>query len=77
MEVRFKDLKPGEMAEVTGFDSSEKAYRSRLGAMGLTKGVEVMFIKSAPMGDPVEIEVRGYKLSIRKEEAEIVKMRRI
>lgn len=77
MEIRFKDLKPGDLAEVTGFDTSEKAYRSRLGAMGLTRGVEVKFIRSAPMGDPVEIEVRGYNLSIRKEEAAIVKLRRI
>lgn len=77
MEIRFKDLKPGDLAEVTGFDTSEKAYRSRLSAMGLTRGVEVKFIRSAPMGDPVEIEVRGYNLSIRKEEAAIVKLRRI
>lgn len=77
MEIRFKDLKPGEIVEVAGFDETEKAYRSRLTAMGLTRGAEVKFIRSAPMGDPVEIEVRGYKLSIRKEEAAIVKLRRL
>lgn len=77
MEIRFKDLKPGDLVEVIGFDASEKSYRSRLSAMGLTRGVEVKFIRTAPMGDPVEIEVRGYNLSIRKEEAAIVKLRRI
>lgn len=77
MDLRFRDLKPGETAQVTGFDVTEKAYRSRLGAMGLTKGAEIKFIRAAPMGDPVEIEIRGYKLSIRKEEAAIVKLRRI
>ena len=77
MDLRFNELKQGETAQVTGFDVSEKAYRSRLGAMGLTKGAEVKLIRAAPMGDPVEIEIRGYKLSIRKEEAAIVKLRRI
>ena len=43
--------------------------RARLLEMGLTPGATVQFIRSAPLGDPIEIEVRGYRLSLRKQEA--------
>jgi len=76
MEVKFHELSPGDRVRVTGFDDAAKAYTSRLLSMGVTPGVDIEFVKSAPMGDPVEIIVRGYSLSLRKAEAEIVKLRR-
>lgn len=50
-------------------------YRKKLLALGLTPGVELTLKKVAPMGDPLEIELRGYRLSIRKAEAEVLELR--
>lgn len=76
MVERIKDLKPGESAEVIGYEGNDPAYRSKLLAMGLTKGIEVKLIKVAPLGDPVEVMVRGYNLSLRKTEADVLQVRR-
>lgn len=73
---RIKDLKPGEAAEIIGYEGNDPVYRSKLLAMGLTKGTEVKLIKVAPLGDPVEVMVRGYNLSLRKTEADILQVRR-
>ena len=77
MDIKIKDLKIGEEAEVIGYEQKEKVYRERILSMGLTRGSKIKLIKHAPMGDPVEIEVRGFKLSLRKQEAEILLLRRI
>lgn len=76
MTERLKDLKPGESAEVTGFEGNDPVYRSKLLTMGLTKGTEVKLIKIAPLGDPVEVMVRGYNLLLRKAEADVLQIRR-
>ncbi len=52
----------------------EGAVRRRIMDMGLTKGVEVCIRKVAPLGDPVEVTVRGYELSIRKADADIIEV---
>ena len=69
MADRLKDMSVGEFGRVVGYDKGRKAYRKRLLSMGLTRGVEFSVIRCAPMGDPVEIRVRGYDLILRKEEA--------
>jgi Fe2+ transport system protein FeoA len=74
---RLIDLKPGESAQVVGYDPGEPAYRMKLLALGLTRGVSFKVIKAAPLGDPVEIEVRGYRLSLRKLEATTIQVRRL
>lgn len=61
----LSDLKKGQLAKVTGLHSDNKALRRRLLDMGITTGVEVKIKKIAPMGDPVDIELRGYELCIR------------
>lgn len=68
----INQLKVGQSARVSGFAKSEdgKAYRHKLLAMGLTPGTEFTVTRLAPMGDPVEIAVRGFSLSLRKDEAE-------
>jgi ferrous iron transport protein A len=48
--------------------------KRRIMDMGITKGTEIYVRKVAPLGDPVEVTVRGYELSVRKEEAEIIEM---
>ena len=69
----LKDLKVGESASVVRLNSPG-APRRRLLDMGLTKGVKVTLRKVAPLGDPLEITLRGYELSLRKSEAELIEV---
>jgi ferrous iron transport protein A len=72
MSILLKDLSQGDSARITGFEPSRKAYRKRLLAMGLTPGTEFTISRFAPMGDPVEIKIRGFSLTLRKDEAEVL-----
>ena len=69
--MRLHELKPGTKAVILDVEG-DTTLRQRLLGMGLTKGVEIKVIRNAPLKDPMEIEVRGYNLSIRKAEAEKV-----
>ena len=69
----LKDLKVGESASVVRLNSTG-ATRRRLLDMGLTKGVKVTLRKVAPLGAPLEIALRGYELSLRKSEAELIEV---
>lgn len=77
MSIHLSDLKIGDSGRVVGIEKSEKAYRQKLLAMGLTPGTTFNIIRYAPMGDPVEIQVRGFALSLRKGEANALKVERI
>ncbi len=72
MKKTLADFNVGMTGKITGFGKGQKEYRKKLLAMGLIKGTEFTVNRVAPMGDPVEIEVRGYNLSLRKDEAAIV-----
>ncbi len=72
MEIRFADLEVGDSATVAGYQPGSNAYRARLLAMGLTRGTVFRLVKLAPLGDPVEVEVRGFNLSLRRKEAEVL-----
>ncbi|AWM81204.1 ferrous iron transport protein A [Gammaproteobacteria bacterium ESL0073] len=63
------DLKVGCKAKIVSFAKGNKVYRQKLLTMGLTPGTEFTLTRLAPMGDPVEINVRGFALSLRKDEA--------
>ena len=67
------DMKIGETAKVVRL-SGEGAVKRRIMDMGLTKGAQVTVRKVAPLGDPIELTVRGYELSIRKDEASKVEV---
>ncbi|WP_165046151.1 FeoA domain-containing protein [Adlercreutzia sp. ZJ138] len=67
----LRDVRIGEVGAVVRL-VGEGAIRRRIMDMGITKGVEVYVRKVAPLGDPVEVTVRGYELSLRKSEAERV-----
>lgn len=69
--MTLKDLQVGDRAKVAGYleESGGNAYRRKLLSMGLTPGAEISVTRVAPMGDPVEIRVRGFALSLRREEA--------
>ena len=66
------ELKVGESAKVLGFSQQGTAYRRKLLSMGLTTGTVVEVVRVAPMGDPVEIRLRGCHLSLRRDEAAAV-----
>ena len=67
----LKDVAVGEKAIVKRL-SGEGALKRRIMDMGVTKGVEIFVRKVAPLGDPIEVTVRGYELSLRKAEAESI-----
>ncbi|MBQ9921765.1 MAG: ferrous iron transport protein A [Clostridia bacterium] len=69
----LKDLKVGERSRVVKLHG-EGAVKRRIMDMGITKGTEIYVRKLAPLGDPMELTVRGYELSIRKADAEIIEM---
>ncbi len=69
----LRDGKIGETLKVVKLHG-EGAVRRRIMDMGLTKGTEVYIRKTAPLGDPVEVRVRGYELSLRKADAEMVEV---
>ena len=69
----LKETKVGERAKVVKLHG-EGAVKRRIMDMGLTKGVEVQIRKVAPLGDPIEVTVRGYELSIRKADAEMIEV---
>ena len=69
----LKAAKVGDTVRVVKLHG-EGAVKRRIMDMGLTKGVEVHIRKVAPLGDPVEVTVRGYELSIRKADAEMIEV---
>lgn len=75
VDIKLKDMQAGASGIVTGYDKSAAAYRDRLLSMGLTKGTAFTVVRLAPLGDPVEIEVRGFNLSLRKDEANVLMVR--
>lgn len=71
--MTLKDAKIGQtvtVAKITG----EGAVKRRIMDMGITKGVEVYVRKVAPLGDPVEVTVRGYELSLRKADSQMIEV---
>lgn len=69
----LKDVKVGETARVVRLHG-EGATRRRILDMGLTRGAELLVRKVAPLGDPMELSVRGYELSVRKADAELIEV---
>ena len=69
----LKDAKVGETVTVAKVHG-EGSVRRRIMDMGLTKGVQVYVRKVAPLGDPMELNIRGYELSVRKADAEMIEL---
>ncbi len=76
MAITLRQLVAGESGRVLGFDKGSRVYRQKLLAMGLTPGTEFTVVRYAPLGDPVEIRVRGFALSLRKDEADALLVER-
>ena len=69
----LKDIACGQTVKVTKL-SGEGPVKRRIMDMGITKGVQIFVRKVAPLGDPVEVTVRGYELSLRKADAEMIEV---
>ena len=69
----LKDVKVGETVKIIRLNG-EGAIKRRIMDMGLTKGTEVFVRKFAPLGDPIELNVRGYELSLRKSDAQMIEV---
>ena len=70
----LKDAKVGETVKVVRLNGTGPLKR-RIMDMGITKGVQIYVRKVAPLGDPVEVTVRGYELSLRKADADLIEVR--
>ena len=77
MSIKLKSLTVGDHGRIIGFEHSGKAYRKRLLAMGLIPGTEFMVTRFAPLGDPVEIKIRGFSLTLRKNEASVLQIEKL
>ncbi|WP_257274236.1 FeoA family protein, partial [Endozoicomonas sp. SESOKO4] len=75
--VTLGDLQTGDKARVSAFRKSGSAYRRKLLAMGLTPGTCFRVCRVAPLGDPVQLQVRGFQLSLRRHEAVAVEVVRL
>ncbi|HHM01879.1 MAG TPA: ferrous iron transport protein A [Caldithrix abyssi] len=69
----LNDLKPGETAVIDSFTEND-ADMDYLMELGVMEGTPVVFVKSAPLGDPIEIDVRGYHLSLRRSRARCIRV---
>jgi ferrous iron transport protein A len=69
----LRDVKIGETVKVRKL-TGEGAIKRRIMDMGITKGIEIYVRKVAPLGDPMEVTVRGYELSVRKADAEMIEV---
>ncbi len=70
--MQLKDLKPGTKGKIIGYKKGSADYRRRLLVLGATPGTSFEVVRVAPLGDPVEIRVRGSFISVRKNEAEVM-----
>lgn len=76
-ELTLGSFSAGERGRITGLRRGDRSYREKLLSMGLTPGTAFAVVRLAPLGDPVEITVRGYSVSLRKSEAELLRVERM
>lgn len=74
--ITLLDLKPGDGGVVKGFAPGDAGYRRRLMAMGLTPGTRFTVTRLAPLGDPIQLQVRNSALTLRKDEARLLRIER-
>ena len=75
--MKIKDLKIGSSGKVIGYATNDRAYREKLLRMGLVKGAQFKFTRKAPLGDPIEIMIHNFKLTLRKDEADALEVDRV
>lgn len=75
--MKLKELKLGISARIIGYSGGDMHYRQKLTRMGLIKGEILSIVRKAPMGDPIEILIKGYNLTLRKTEADALEVEEI
>ena len=75
--ITLGEMTPGDQGRVQGYEAGGRGYRRKLLSMGLTPGIEFQVVRVAPMGDPVEVRVRGASVSLRKDEAAALQVERL
>ncbi len=75
--MQLSHMKVGERGRIIRLHAGEKMYRNKLISMGLIPGTEFTLTRIAPLGDPVELTVRGFALSLRKSEAGILEIEKV
>lgn len=75
--VTLAELKQGDCARLVSFGQTDVSYRRQLLSLGMTSGVDILVVRVAPLGCPVQVEVRGTSLTLRKEEAGLLQWERI
>ena len=74
MTVTLGTLKVGDSGKVQALLETDRVYRRKLLAMGLTPGALFTIIRVAPLGDPIQLQIRGFSLSLRRDEAQAVEV---
>ena len=74
MEKKLSEFSIGEKGIIKSVQNVDHRIKRRLFDIGVTSGAEVIMVKKAPLGDPIEVNIRGYELTLRKSEAESVTM---
>lgn len=74
---KLRELPVGSMARIDGIRDTHRSYRSKLLSMGLTRGTPLLVRNIAPLGDPILVSVRGYDLSLRRNEADALVLERL
>jgi Fe2+ transport system protein FeoA len=77
MSAHLHDMAAGDRGRIIGLGDGDRGYREKLLAMGLTPGTEFTVLRLAPLGDPVEITVRGAALSLRRAEAQLLYVQKL
>ena len=78
VSITVADLQLNEKAEVTGFSvGCDKSYCRKLMSMGVLPNTPISLVRVAPLGDPIEIRLRDYQLTLRREEARCIHVRRL
>lgn len=75
--MRINDMVKGDRVRLIHFGATNSIYRRRLLSLGITQGVELSVVRVAPLGCPVQVDVRGTSLALRKEEAHFMEWERL
>ncbi len=70
-EIQLSEMKVGQIGQVVRFDEDNEVTQ-RIEEMGVTSGEDIQIVRFAPLGDPIEVKIRGYLLSLRKDEADAI-----
>ncbi len=72
--MKLKDIEVGSNVKVAGYTAKDRHYREKLLRMGLIRGTEFTITRKAPLGDPIEIKLKGFNLTLRKAEADALEV---